>query len=89
MTINYSKLPEHMQEGARRYIEDGIEPGGFLTAVLSNDLKGAYVRADEENLAAMREWVNWVYWECPGVAQGSSKNVKAWIDAKQETRTDA
>jgi large subunit ribosomal protein L9 len=33
--------------GLRRYIENGIGPGDFLWAVLTNDLRGAIERADE------------------------------------------
>jgi hypothetical protein len=32
--IDYSTLPEHMQESMRRYIEKGIQPGSFLAAIL-------------------------------------------------------
>ena len=33
----------------RRYIEHGIPPGHFLTAVIEKDLCGASERADDEN----------------------------------------
>jgi len=78
-TISYSRLPEHMQDGARRYVERGIPPGSFLTAVLENDLLGAFKRADDENAACMRDWASWLYNECPAGAQGSPEKVAAWI----------
>ena len=47
MTINYDSLPPHMHDVMRLYIEHGIEPGSFLTAVLSNDLMKALGKAVE------------------------------------------
>ena len=34
-------ISDHMMEGIMRYIDHGINPGDFLTAVICNDLKGA------------------------------------------------
>ena len=64
------ELPFHMQHGARYYIEEGVPPGEFLTAVLSNDLKESFGRADETNRAAMFDWCMWLYNDCPSTAQG-------------------
>jgi hypothetical protein len=79
--VDYSRLPEHMQGGARRYIERGISPGHFLTAVLSNDFLGAFKRADDENIERMKEWARWLYNECPREAHGSPEAVEEWIAA--------
>ncbi len=46
--VDYSPLPEHMQDGMRRYIENGIEGGSFMMAVLCNDLMGAIVVVDRK-----------------------------------------
>lgn len=78
--MNYSKLPEHMQYGAKMYIEHGVEPGGFLFAVLCNDLVEAFGRADGENQEAMRKWAQWLYKDCPRNAWGSEDKVNAWMD---------
>lgn len=79
MTINYSMLPEHMQEGAKRYVEKRIAPGGFLTAVLENNLVEACGRADLMNRNALHAWAQWLYMECPRGAWGSPEAVKAWL----------
>lgn len=78
-TINYDMLPEHMQEGARLYVEHGVEQGSFLTAVLSNDLVRACSRADETNLNCLVDWARWLYNEAPLESWGSPKAVKDWI----------
>lgn len=79
--IRYDMLPFHMQDGARLYIEEGIPPGDFMMAVLSNDLKEAFGRADETNRVAMFDWASWLYNECPMQANGSPEKVAAWLDA--------
>lgn len=79
--IDYSILPDHMRDGARMYIEDGIEPGGFLFSVLANDFKGAVGRADRINRNCLFAWAEWVYNEVPHQAQGSEEKVLLWIKA--------
>ena len=77
--VKYDRLPEHMQEGARAYVEQGREPGGFLRAVLENNLSEACGRADHINQYKMDTWACWLYNECPVPAWGSPEAVDAWI----------
>jgi len=42
--------------------------GGFLTAVLQNKLVESFGRADQGNVAAMAQYANWIYNDCPGSA---------------------
>ena len=77
--INYERIPAHMQPGAQRYIEDGIKPGGFLYAVLTNNLKAVFGQADETNKAHLQDWVYWLHWDIPSDSQGSEAKVDAWI----------
>ena len=77
--VDYSKLPEHMQGAAQRYVEKGLPPGDFLTAVICNDLYGAVNRADEENARALKEWVQFFYWEAPSQCWKSKEAMSAWI----------
>ena len=90
MNVNYDKIPSHMQGAAQRYIENGIAPGSFLTAVICNDLMGAFERADEINAAAMRDWVIFFYNDAPSICWGSPDKFNAWIakgGMKQEQAT--
>ena len=75
--VDYSALPEHMQQGARDYIELGYQPGGFLRAVLCNQLVEAFIRADPINMAAIPVWADWLYNEAPQGCWGSPEKVKA------------
>jgi poly-D-alanine transfer protein DltD len=86
MQIDYTGLPKHMRDGAHLYIEHGVEPGGFLRAVLSNQLVEAFGRADETNRVAMFGWAMWLYNECPRDAWGSPAKVDAWIEARRADR---
>lgn len=77
--LNYDKIPvPDMTNGVKRYIQHGVKPGHFLTALFSNDLVGSLNRADEANTAAMRQWAAFLYWEMPTNAWGSLEKVKAW-----------
>ena len=40
--LDYTELPEHLRGGLREYIERGRIPGGFLMAVIQNDLTNAF-----------------------------------------------
>lgn len=77
--VDYSILPEHMQQGAREYVELRREPGGFLQAVLENDLVGAFGRADADNYVSMHLWARWLFNEAPLDCWGSPAKVAAWL----------
>jgi|TARA_R110000744_G_scaffold239736_3_gene357139 hypothetical protein len=61
-----------------RYIEAGIRSGGFLTAVLSNDLIKAVNIADSENIKLLPDIVTWLYNFAPQECFGSFENVQDW-----------
>ena len=86
MSIDYSGLPEHMRGGMKRYLEHGIMPGDFLTAVLRNDLMEAMGRADETNLYALPSYGRFLYYYAPRGSYGSPENVKAWVEARAADR---
>ena len=73
-------LPDHMQDGVIRYIQHGVPPGSFLTAVFSNDLKGAVARADYINLRRIVDYAQYMMWHMPSVCQGSPEKVAEWIE---------
>ena len=89
--LDYSKLPERLQGGAQRYIENGIIPGDFLTAVIQNNLKETIGRADDDMIKVLREIVTWFYWEAPAGCWGSVKHMNEWIqkhDTEYRLRTE-
>lgn len=84
MDRNYDLLPEHIRGAMKRYIEDRLQPGGFLEAVLSNDLAGACGRADHINRDRLQDIVSFLYNEAPTTCWGSPERVKAWLEARNE-----
>ena len=80
--INYSTVPNQenprMVASIKRYVEHGIRPGGFLTALFSNHTD-AIVLADEKNYAVIREWVQWTHSQMPHYMVGSRENVEAYL----------
>ena len=76
--IDYSRLPLHMQDSARDYIEKGVAPGPFLTNLITNNLYWTLAYADDDNVAALREWREWIR-AIPFPAWGSSTHLDAWI----------
>ena len=77
--IDYSGLPAHMQDGMRRYIENGIPPGSFQRAVLSNNLMEAFRRADDVNARSMRDYAIFLANQAPCGCFGSPDHFKEWI----------
>ena len=77
--VDYSGLPEHMQDVAKLYIELGTPPGGFLEAVLCNRLVESFGKADQINRLAMYAWTTWLWNEAPMGSWGTPEKVDAWI----------
>lgn len=77
--IDYSGIPLHMQDGARLYIEDGVQSGDFLMAVFRNDFADAVQRADMVNFAHLKDWAGWLYMDPPRDCWGSAEKVEAWL----------
>ena len=70
--------------GLARYEIDRVTPGGFLLAVLQNDLIAAVGKADSENRGRLAEIVAWVYNNVPSCCYGSKAKVEAWLLGETE-----
>lgn len=79
LDINYGRLPHHLQGGVKRYIEEGVPPGGFLTAVIENNLRLAVGHADNISLAALPQIVWFFHNESPGDCWGTPEKMKLWM----------
>lgn len=62
-----------------RYVYYGIPPGGFLGAVLANDLYLAFHYASSESWKNIGEIITYVHGKVPLAAQGSASAVQEWI----------
>jgi hypothetical protein len=73
------RLPNNASAtAARRYIEDGTSPGGFVKAVLANDFSAAVTKADNTNGEALDAWAMWLTWDIPTDAWGDEEAVRNW-----------
>jgi hypothetical protein len=71
-------IPEHVMPALLRWIEHGVPPGSFLSAVLENNLKEAVGNADADCLANLPALVGYLYNEAPAMCWGSPERVAAW-----------
>lgn len=78
-TDNYPNIPPNLLVALRRYARDHVAVGGFLTAVLENDLVNAAGRADPFNRPHIADLALWCYNCLPGGCWGSPANVAAWL----------
>lgn len=76
--MNY-RVPEDIRDSLALYVEHRIQPGGFLTAVLENDLREACGRADEENRHRLFDIVCYIYNELPAPCWGDRGAVHRWL----------
>lgn len=79
-------VPEHLHEGLIEYIVDGRPVGGFLQAVLENDLLEAFGRADHESAAGLQNLCAFLYNDAPSACFGSPEFVRAWYEKHAEAR---
>lgn len=83
---NHPQVPDSVYESLVRYVEKGVPTGGFLYAVLSNNLKESLSRADSVNRGLLYEIVNFCYNEIPSSCWGSEQKVNDWISSKGLSR---
>jgi len=77
-------VPHHVIDGLSLYVLLGIQPGHFLTAVLENDLRESFARADEECRRGLFALVCFLYNGIPARAWGSPERVEQWLDTRSE-----
>jgi hypothetical protein len=76
-------VPEDLQDGLRRYFLHGVEPGGFLKAVLSNDMMRALGLANENHahFIVLRKLTWFIYNYTDSRASGSKGAVDQWLES--------
>lgn len=79
MNAKYDRLPEDAREDARDYVEHREAPGGFLMAVLTNNLVDAFALADPTNREALADWALWLWNDIPRECWGSRDKVERWL----------
>jgi len=80
-------IPDRMMGGIRRYIDEKIKPGEFLTAVICNDLAEAVGQADDENINNLPAYVSYFYNLAPAICHGSKKKMDEWLEGGKYNET--
>ena len=80
-TLTKYRIPQYMHGGIIRYYENGISPGGFLCAVINNDLSGAVIRADHTNILLLPSYASWFDNEAPPGTHGYPGAVDDYLKA--------
>ena len=80
------RVPAHFKEAIDLYVKEGIMPGDFGYAVLTNNLIGCFMYADSINLAHLGEIVSYMWWEVPYCCWGSDEKVRKWVEGHQQRR---
>jgi len=78
-TDEHYPIREDLYGALERYLNNGIMPGSFLTAVLENNLMEAFGRADHMNEANMKNIVGYIYNHLPSNAWGSKERVQDYL----------
>jgi hypothetical protein len=92
----WDDIPDHCKEGLRAYIEKGEPVGSFLSALLSNDLKRTYEKADDTNIGRVKNYLMFLYNEAPSECWGSPDKYAGWqqrgglngLPSEQRTEVD-
>jgi hypothetical protein len=81
----YYPIRNDMREALERYLNHGIMPGSFLTALLENNLVEAAGRADTWNATRLHHYAGYMYNHLPSNAWGSPEKVESFIRSRRET----
>lgn len=82
LKLSESDVPEHIHGCFERYVYHRIPPGGFVEALLCNDLRAALGRADSVNMHILQDIVGWMIYNLPHNCWGSEAAYIDWLSAK-------
>lgn len=86
--IDYSGLPEGLRGGVECYLIHGVLPGSFLKSIIINDLRGAVLYADDQNVLLLRGIVKWFINHAPPQSHGSYVLMDCWARFRGTGRSD-
>lgn len=75
----WDAIPGHCRPGLRNYIDYGLPVGGFLEALLKNNLADAVLSADYMNRQALLAYARLLRNCLPPEAWGSAEAYDAWL----------
>lgn len=85
----YPLMQERFISSLDMYVNNGVRPGDFMQAALSNQFISAVGRADSGTLAIIHIIAQVIYNELPSEAWGSRLAVEAWLTTAKDRRKQA
>ena len=86
----YSQCPQGIEletfEALKNYVLNHRAPGGFLTAVFSNDLMEAVLMAGPDSRFALSQICEYIFHHCPSACRGSAEAVEAWASVPNKNQ---
>ncbi len=76
--VDYTGLPDKYIPGVRRYLEDGIPPGSFMTRVICGKLDAVLLADDDMSIGGLCGIVRWWHNYAPATSYGSLDRMAAW-----------
>lgn len=76
---DWGKIPVRMRKPIILYIEKGYIVDDFLAALISNDLKNTFFKADDENINLIFDYMKFFYNCVPSKCWGSKEKYENWI----------
>lgn len=73
------RMTDESRQSLYNYFVHGLEPGSFMTAVLSNNLYGACARADSTNIGLIQQYSLWIVNHAPHGSYGDTVTVRGWL----------
>ncbi len=86
MNDSFTFVPEHTRDTLVKYIESGVPTGSFVQAVLENNLRETFGRADHINSQHIGTICAWLYNFAPSSCWGSPDRVQNWYEAHKAAR---
>ena len=86
--LKISGIPSYMHESIMGYYEEGWTPGGFLSAIINNDLKEAIIRSDDNNIDRFKQYMMWFYNYAPAGTWGYKGAVKDYLNSLAKRRLE-
>lgn len=84
---NFGKtVPKATVDKLKAYAEKGHPLGGFLQAVVNNNLESACARADSYNVNVLAAIVMFVYNELPLGCHGNADAYECWRERRTQER---
>ena len=77
-------IPPYIKKAIDGYVDHGWKTGGFLTAVLSNDLFEAAAKADAHSQIALAEICQYIYNYTPSDCWGGEEHIEVWLELWKE-----